>query len=214
MKKLVMYSDQIPSLTDKIDKELITLLAKSNPIVGYIPSNADPQRKYYKERQSYYSQMGMDLQVYFELDKEYQPDLLKSLLACDAIHLSGGNTYYFLDWLRKREMLEPLRQYVKRGGVLVGVSAGSILMSPDISICPLYVDKPIEVKTDFVSLNLVDFAFAPHYGTRRMSTTIPALQKYSREHQIVVYACPDSGGIVVTEDNVSCIGDVYKIDNR
>jgi len=214
MKKLVMYSDQIPPLADGIDKELIALLSKSNPIIGYIPSNADPQRKYYKERQSYYSRMNMDLQVYFELDKEFRPNLLESLLSCDAIHLSGGNTYYFLHWLRKRGMLEPLRQYVKRGGMLVGVSAGSILMSPDISICPLYVDEPIEVETDFSSLNLVDFAFAPHYGSRRMSTTVPALRKYSREHQIVVYACQDSGGIIVTDDSVRCIGDVYKIDER
>jgi len=214
MKKLVLYSNQIPPLADKIDRELIILLAKSNPIIGYIPPNADPTRKYFKERQAYYSRMDMDLQVYFELDKEYQPNLLESLLSCDAIHLSGGNTYYFLHWLRKREMLEPLRQYVKQGGVLIGVSAGSILMSPDISICPLYINEPIVVETDFSSLNLVDFAFAPHYGSRKMSTTIPALQKYSRDHQIVVYACQDSGGIVVTDDNVKCIGDVYKIDER
>ena len=209
-----MYSNQIPPLADKIDKGLITLLAKSNPIIGYIPSVADPQRKYYRERQAYYSRMYMDLQIYFELDKEYRPNLLESLLSCDAIHLSGGNTYYFLHWLRKRKMLEPLRQYVKHGGVLVGVSAGSMLMSPDISICPLYVNEPIEVETDFSSLNLVDFAFAPHYGSKRMSASIPALQKYSRDHKIVVYACQDSGGIVVTDDNVTCIGDVYKIDER
>ena len=195
-----------------MDKELIALIGKSSPIIGYIPSIADPPRKYYKERQAYYSRMGMDLQVYFELDKEYQPNLLESLLSCDAIHLSGGNTYYFLHWLRKRKMLEPLRKYVEQGGVLIGVSAGSILMSPDISICPQYVYEPVEVETDFSSLNIVDFTFAPHYGTMKFSTTISALQQYSLEHQIVVYACRDSGGIVVIEDDVKCIGDVIKID--
>ena len=96
MKKLVLYSDQIPSIADKIDKELVTILGKSNPIIGYIPSNSDPQRKYYSERQAYYSRLGMDLTIYFELDKEYRSNLLESLLSCDAIHLSGGNTYYFL----------------------------------------------------------------------------------------------------------------------
>jgi dipeptidase E len=215
MKKLVMYSDQIPPLADKIDKELVTLLGKSKPVVGFIPSRADPQRKYYKERQSYYSRMGMDLQVYFELDIDYRPELLESLLACDIIHLSGGNTYYFLQWLRRREMLEPLRRYVKRGGVLVGVSAGSIIMSPDISVCSLWNNEPVETGADFSSLNLVDFAFIPHYSGERKSTiTMSAMQKYSREHQIVVYACEDSGGIVVTGDNVRCLGDIQKIDER
>jgi len=214
MKKLVLYSDQISPLADEVDKELTALLEKSAPKIGYIPSSADPQRKYYKERQAYYSRMEMDLQVYFELDNEYKPHLLESLLSCDAIHLSGGNTYYFLHWLRKRKMLETLRQYVRQGGVLIGVSAGSILMSSDISICPLYINEPIEIETDYASLNLVNFAFAPHYGTEKFSTTISALQKYSLEHQIVVYACHDSGGIVVTEDDVKCIGDVVRIDER
>lgn len=50
MKKLVLYSDQIPPLADKIDEELVILLGNSNPTIGYIPSIADPQRKYYKER--------------------------------------------------------------------------------------------------------------------------------------------------------------------
>ena len=30
MKKLVLYSDQIPSITDKIDRELVTIIGKSN----------------------------------------------------------------------------------------------------------------------------------------------------------------------------------------
>ena len=109
-------------------------------------------------------------------------------------------------------MLLPLRQYVKQGGVLIGVSAGSILMTPDISICPLYVAEPIEVETDFSALNLVDFAFAPHFGER--SPDLKTLREYSREHRTVVYACQDSGGIIVTEDNVKCVGGVVKVDER
>ncbi|MFC2044922.1 Type 1 glutamine amidotransferase-like domain-containing protein [Chloroflexota bacterium] len=214
MKKLVLYSEQIPSVSDTIDEELVTLLGKSNPIVGYIPSNADPQRKYYKERQAYYSRLGMDLAVYFELDKEYHPNLFESLLSCDAIHLSGGNTYYFLHWLRKRKILLPLCQYVEYGGVLIGVSAGSILMTPDISTAALYGDEPIEGESSTAALNLVNFAFAPHFRNREMSPDLAALQEYSRDHQIVVYACQDSGGIVVTEDNMKCVGDVIKVDER
>jgi len=214
MKKLVLYSDQIPSTSERIDNELVTLLGKSNPIIGYIPSRADPQRKYYKERQEYYSRLSMDFEVYFELDEDYHSDLLESLLSCDAIHLSGGNTYYFLYWLRKREMLPVLCQYVNQGGILIGVSAGSILMGPNISICHLYYDEPIELETDFSALNLVGFTFVPHYGDREMSPSLRALQEYSRNNQIVVYACRDSGGIVVTEDNVNCIGDVVKVDER
>ena len=32
--------------------------------------------------------------------------------------------------------------------------------------------------------------------------------------RIVGYACQDSGSIVVTDDDVKCVGDVMKIDER
>lgn len=69
MKKLVLYSNQVRPITDKIDNELVSLLGKPNPIIGYIPSNADPQRKYYKERQAYYARLGINLTVYLSLMK-------------------------------------------------------------------------------------------------------------------------------------------------
>jgi dipeptidase E len=212
VKKLVLYSDQIPPLADDVDKELATLVGIFNPKIGYISSRADPQRKYYRERQAYYSRIGMDLQVYFELDNEFRPDLLEPLLSCHAIHLSGGDVFYFLHWLHRRGIIEPLRRYVNRGGVLVGVSAGSILMGPDISVRTVYPPFSAEVGDDLSCLCLVDFAFVPHYDRKRNYDILPALQKYSLEYQRVVYACPDSAGIVVTDDDVKCIGDVLKID--
>jgi dipeptidase E len=212
VKKLVLYSDQISPLSDKIDTELIALFNKSSPVVGFIPSKSDPQRKYYKERQAYYKRIGMDLRIYFELDNDFQPDMLNSLLSCDAIHLSGGNTDYFLHWLCKRAMLDILRQYVKRGGVLIGVSAGSIMMGPDISVGSLMHPESVNLNSDLSSLNLVNFTFVPHYGDKISSSIIPFLQQFSREHHIVVYVCRDSGGIIVTDDKIKLVGDVFKID--
>ncbi len=212
MKKLVLYSDQIPPLADKIDNELTTLLGKTNPIIGFIPSSSDSERKFYSERQAYYQRLGMDLNVYFELDNEYQPNLLNSLLSCDAIHLSGGNTYYFLHWLRRRNMMDTLVQYVAKGGVLIGVSAGSILMTPDISTSAFCRDETIEGETDFSGLKLVDFSFVPHFGDSPYN--LDEIRKYSHDHKTVVYAVRDSGGIVVIENEVKCIGDVVKVDER
>lgn len=212
MKKLILYSDQIPPITNKIDNELKSLLSKPNPRIGFIPSISDTERKYYRDRQAFYRQLGMNLEVYFELDNEYNPKLLDSLLRCDAIHLSGGNTYYFLHWLRRRNMMDTLVQYVAQGGVLIGVSAGSILMTPDISTSAFCRDEVIEGETDFTGLGLVDFSFVPHFGA--IPITVDDLKKYSRDKQMVVYAVRDSGGIVVIENEVKCIGDLLEIDER
>ena len=212
MKKLVLYSDQIPPLTNEIDNELKTLFDKSSPKIGFIPSSSDPNRHYFNERKNFYYQLGMDLSVYFELDIEYKPDLLESLLKCDAIHLSGGNTYYFLHWLRRRNMMNTLVRYVTQGGILIGVSAGSILMTPDITTSSLSGDEIIKGETDYTGLGLVDFLFVPHFGDKPV--TLEDLKRYSRDKQRVVYAARDSGGIVVIDSEVKCIGDIIRIDNR
>ncbi|MGD1118183.1 MAG: Type 1 glutamine amidotransferase-like domain-containing protein [Dehalococcoidales bacterium] len=209
MKKLILYSDQIPELRNSADNELKNLFSNSNPRIGYIPSSSDPERKYYHDRKAFYDQIGMDLGVYFELDVDWKPGQLGRLLECDAIHLSGGNTYYFLHWLRLRNIMDLLVQYVTRGGILIGVSAGSILMTPDISTSSICGDEQIQGETDFSGLGLVDFAFVPHFGNR--SFTIDDLKKYSREKQRVVYAARDTGAIIVIDNEVKCIGDVIRV---
>ena len=211
MKKLVLYSDQILPEADKVDRVLLALLGKSQPRIGYIPSSADPQRRYYEARRAYYARLGITLATYFELDEAYDPARLEALLACDAIHLSGGNTYYFLHWLRRRDMLSPLRCYVAEGGVLVGVSAGAILMTPDIRTAAFCGDAPMAGESDLAALRLVDFTFVPHFG--QIPADLAALQAYSREHQVLLYACRDGDGVVVDGDQVTCIGDVTVIIN-
>jgi dipeptidase E len=209
MKKLMLYSDQIPALRNTADKELRNLFSKSNPKIGFIPSCADPERKYYRDRQAFYHELGMDLNVYFELDQEWNPGRLGILLKCDGIHLSGGNTYYFLYCLRKRNLVDVLIQYVAQGGVLIGVSAGAILMTPDISTSSICGDELVPGETDFTGLGLVDFSFVPHFGSRAI--TLSGLRKYAKEKHTVVYAARDSGAIIVTDNKVKCIGNVIRV---
>ena len=212
MKKLVLYSDQIPTLLDTIDKELLALFDKPNPLIGFIPATADHERRYYKDRQEYYSRIGIELSVYYGLEEDYDSESLSALLSSDAIHLSGGNTYYFLHWLRKRNMIETLVRYVAQGGVLIGVSAGSILMTPDISTSAICGDEVLEGMNDFTGLQLVDFSFLPHYDS--ISVDLDILRKYSSDHHTIIYACKDSDGIIVNDDVITCISDVTVIDNR
>ena len=97
MKKLVLYSDQIPLISSKIDIEMLASLNNPNPRIGYIPSTADRQRLYYYKRQEYYSRSGISLEVYFELDKIMTQ--IHWIRFCHAMHyLAGGNTYYLLYW--------------------------------------------------------------------------------------------------------------------
>ena len=209
-RKLICYSDQLIPETAEIDKYLLSFLGTNQPRIGYIPSASDPTRKYFQNQQAYYARYNINLEPNFELDNIYRPEHLDALFTADAIHLSGGNTFNFLHWLRVRNLLDALRQYVEQGGVLVGVSAGAILMTPDIRTALLCGDTaPIE-NIETGGLGLVDFAIVPHFGCY---ATLEQLENYSRENCITVYACSDSAGIVIEDDKVECIGNVKVIRN-
>jgi len=145
MKKLVLHSDQIQGHKE-VDLAFIELLGKKSPRLAYIPSQSDFERKYFNQKVEWYKQFGITDLLYFDVDKEYDEKKNDELFACDAIFLSGGNTYYFLNSLKKREFLPKLREYVRKGGILIGVSAGSIIMSKTVDITTLHDENTIGLK--------------------------------------------------------------------
>lgn len=105
-------------------------------------------------------------------------------------------------------MLSVLQEYVARGGVLIGVSAGSILMTPDVSCSTLCGDEPIKELSDPSALGLVDFQFLPHFQPGEVSTD--EIAAHQRQSLAPLYACPDGGGIVVDGMRVEFFGAVRK----
>ncbi|KAB8145051.1 dipeptidase E [Chloroflexia bacterium SDU3-3] len=205
MLRLVLYSDQIIPANQSVDRELCELLGQSHPRVGYIASSHDPSRRYFLARQQYYRQYGIDLCCYTELDVAYDPAQLQDLFSCDAIHLSGGNTFSFLHWLRRRQLLKPLRRYAHQG-VLIGVSAGAIVQTPSIDSALLCGDTPSAEAFDTAGIGLVPFGFLPHATAAEPGAQ--AMQAYADTHGYPLYACPDGAGVVVCGETVRCIGDV------
>lgn len=210
MKRLAFHSDQIVPVSDIVDRKWIDLIGKSHPVIGYIPSRSDPGKIYLRARKAYYARFGIEIAVYFELDVAYHPEKLADLLACDAIHLTGGNTFYFLHWLRKRNLLNPLLKYVSRGGILVGVSAGAILMTSNIATSCLCGDSPLEEDRDWSGLDLVPFAFAPHFD--QITGGVASLQRYADQHQIQVIGCHDGDGLIVEEGQITTLGNIIRVD--
>lgn len=211
-RKLVLYSDQITPETAAIDQRMLDLIGKTNPTIGYIPSSSDPERFFFKQIHAYYAALSVSVDVYLELDAFFSEGTLPTLLRCDAIHLSGGNTFYFLYWLKQRAMLPVLRDYVARGGVLIGVSAGAILMTPDVSSSALCGDELVEELSDRSALGLVDFQFLPHFEPGEASTLEITAHQRQSPVPLSLYACPDGGGIVVDGDSVELFGAVQKFE--
>ena len=135
---------------------------------------------------------------------------MSEALKSEIIRLSGGNTYYFLKHLRKTGLLKHLKEFVKRGGVLTGLSAGGILMTPIISAAgyPEFdKDDNDEKVRNLRGLNLVKFEFFPHY--KNSPRYDKDLIRESKRVDYPIYAIPDGSGVVVTENKLKFIGKSY-----
>ncbi|WP_429806790.1 Type 1 glutamine amidotransferase-like domain-containing protein [Ensifer sp. B1-9] len=206
MLNLVLYSDQIVPACAAIDLRLVELLKArgTGKRIAYVASGPEPDRGFFLAARSYYGRYGLDLALFFDLDEPHSADDIAALFASDAIHLAGGHTGGFLERLKRSGMLGPLRDWALSGRILIGASAGAILMAPTIATDALFVSQRPEDVSDGGALDLLPFAFFPHLNDD--DTYLPALLRYSTHTARPIVACNDGDGIVVTGGRIECIG--------
>ena len=205
--KLVFYSGGHEEENIALDLAAIELTGKKRPSVTYIPSWSYDGELDFQDFVHHHEQYGIRKFVYFPVDHPFDESLLKAAMKSDIIHLSGGNTYYFLKYLRRSGMMKQLKDFVKKGGVLTGLSAGGIMMTPDIKTAgyPSFdKDDNEENVRSFKALNLVKFEFFPHY--RNSKRYDRELLEESRKTKNPVYALPDGSGVVVDGKTIRFIG--------
>jgi dipeptidase E len=135
---------------------------------------------------------------------------LSELLGCDVFHLSGGNTREFLARLESGRMIGPLRDYARRGGLLIGVSAGAILQTPNINLDALFADEDLSWDVTGSALGLVDFEFFPPLNNN--PAHLQKLVEYSRRHPRRILGCPDGAGVLVEDHGATMVGEGVVIE--
>ena len=82
----------------------------------------------------------------------------------DIIYVCGGNTFALIKAARESNFKAAVLDVLNNNGLYFGSSAGSVILSPDVSTSlEISPDKNRVGITDFEGLNLVDFHFVPHY---------------------------------------------------
>lgn len=212
--KLVLYSGGIEKENLSLDKAFIELLCKKNPVVTFIPSSSYLSEQEFKAFVKHYSKFKITRFIHFPVDVPFDRIIFQEVMRSDAIHLAGGNTFYFLNSLRKAKLITELRRFVQKGGVLTGLSAGAILMTENIEMAAypdFDRDENLVNLKNLSSLGLLDFAFFPHFKNSARYDAF--FKRYSRIKKKVVYACPDGSGIVVNDNDVRFLGPCYVYAN-
>lgn len=192
----------------KETRDAFLKLLATNPseiTVAFIPTAADPEedkRFVEKDKQLIY-EIGMKIQE-IDLKNENEHSLLQKVLPLQVIYIEGGNTFYLLDWIRKSGFDKVLRKFIDEGKIYVGVSAGSILVGPNIELSNWKHDwdKNIVNLQDLTGLNLVPFAISPHFAEEDRAL----LEQKSKTVNYPLVALNDTQAILVNGAHVKIEG--------
>ena len=132
--------------------------------VAFIPTAAEVEKvKFYvKKWWKALEDLGMQI-TELNISTTEAPKIKGIIENADCIYISGGNTFYLLQELRKTGVDELIKQHIFTGKLYIGESAGAMITAPNIEyVC--IMDDPNEGKelADFEALNVVDFSTVPH----------------------------------------------------
>lgn len=131
-------------------------------------------------------------------------DWKSRLDAVDVIVMSGGNTFYLLDQVRRSSFGEWLRVNLETK-VYVGISAGSIIVTPSVAIASVdNGDINLPGLTDFTGISLVPFEVSPH--TPEL-VSHEGNKAYKAGMQNDLYALDDASALKVVGDTVEVVSE-------
>ena len=157
-----------------------------------------------------FRRLGFKKFIKYSLDIHSSFVLENAVLDTPFIFLGGGNTYYFLETMKKRNFLKKLKNYHNIGGKLGGMSAGAIILSPNISTAsyPAFdCDENVNNLRNYQSIGLYDYEFFPHF--KNSKRYIEELSIQSKRTPNEIYAARDSSGIIETSNETSVYGDIW-----
>lgn len=201
-RKLFLTSAGLPSETapyfaELLDKDPQDLKLAMIPTAAY--PKIDPLLL--NEAKDGLGKSGFQIEV-IDLKVE-DPKVIRSKLEkVDIINVGGGNTFFLLYWVRKCGLDKYLGELLDQRKIYIGVSAGSILVGPDIESSFWCHEPDINVVNlkDLTGLNFVPFTLIPHF----IEEDLPSLREKAKTVVYPIIAINDTQAVQV-------IGNDYKI---
>ena len=137
------------------------------------------------------------------IDVEY--DDVNCLDEYNVIYIIGGNPFYLLHYLKKSGADEKLKELSNKDVMIVGVSAGSVVLGPNISIVDFFSPELNTIHLeDFTGLKLTDCVAFLHYDREDLFphnlTIEERLLKYEEEFQKKILRIADHEAVLIDKN--------------
>ncbi len=183
MPKLLLTSAGLT--TPNITNQFLQIIDKpvSQIKIIFVPtaSRTDEELKYVQESKKELLDLGI-LESNIQTLNLNRPISFDEVVDYDVIYVCGGNTFYLLKKIRESGFDKVIVAFVKINKLYFGVSAGSILVCPNIDIASPFDENDVNL-TDLTGLNLTNVIVSPHYKDED-KTIIDNFEK--KEHYEIV----------------------------
>lgn len=133
--------------------------------VLFIPTagNVEGYTAYIDEARAVFADLHFEIEV-LDIAEAREDVVREKMLQTPCLYISGGNTFYLLQELKKKNLLPLIRERIHQGMVYLGESAGAIIASKDIFYNHIMDDKRLASDlTEYSALSVVDFSVLPHW---------------------------------------------------
>lgn len=181
MRKLFLASSfsEVASLFPKFAGEEI-----KGKRITFIPtaSLVEEVRFYVDDDRKAFEELGIIVEE-LEITAASPDKILEVLNRNDYIFVSGGNTFYLLQELRRKGADALITEQIRAGKLYIGTSAGSVILCPDIEfVKEMDYNHTAPELQSFTGLNIVDFYILPHYLDFPFEeTTQNVVKKYGKK---------------------------------
>ena len=162
LKNMILTSSLYESI--ELVKKFLDKNTESKKIL-FIPTatNIDEYKKYIHLTQKAFEDFGYEVEN-FDVSIFSEEIAKEKLSEVKIIFISGGNTFYLLQELKRKNLIPYLKERIENGLLYIGESAGSVIAAPDIEYASIVDDKTLATELDdYTGLNLVDFYIVPHF---------------------------------------------------
>ena len=155
------------------NKAIIKEYLKPNTNIGFIAtaSELETNREYmYQDREDLLKMSYYIIDI--DISKESKLEIIKKFNDVDVIYVAGGNSFYLLQQIIVKDILQELKEFANNKIYIVS-SAGACIACPSIEYAQKLDDKSqAKLLNTYESMNLIDFYILPHYKSKEKYTKL------------------------------------------
>lgn len=198
---LFVYSGEVPELNAR----LLELLGTKHTLTT-IPAEPSDMASA-RHVTGYFRQEGLRARLMGARHYRDAKRLRQIIKNSDAVYLIGGNTFEFLAYAQRIELFSMLSKFEKDGGIILSESAGSIILTPNISTALIPTTCPDDHALDlekYTGMGRIPFHVSPHFDPAINSATqeLDELQALAYHSKVPVMVFKDGEGFIMEGDQI------------